>query len=279
MMKEETGYFSSADGTRIFYRAWNKNTDDCLIVVHGVGEHSGRYQDFADKLDDLPISVFGFDLRGHGHSEGDRMYVGSFNDFINDVYTYRKWIEEHYKKSRFILLGQSLGGLISTSTILKNQSVWKALILTSPFFGVYRNHGILSFLSAVLCSIFPKQIWNNPIQASYLSHDLNEVRKYKEDKLIQRCITGRLTYEMFRGCAFVYNHAKEISLPVLILASGDDRIVSLKATQFFYNRIVSNEKEMKVFEFCYHELLHEEERDEAIKFIGEFLSRKLIGKN
>jgi len=270
-MKEETGYFSSTDGTQIFYRAWNKNTENCLILVHGIGEHSGRYQDFAEKLDDLPISVFSFDLRGHGRSGGSRMYVNSFQDFVNDIYDYRKWIEGKYGKRKFILLGQSLGGLISVSVVLKNQSIWNALILMSPFFAVSRGQRVLSLLSGALNCLLPNVIWDNPIKPFYLSHDPDEVRKYKEDRLIQRLVTSRLAYEMFRACSSVYNQAKEIRLPVFILASGDDRIVSLKATQAFYHKIARSEKRLKVFESSYHELLHEKGRSETIELIRQFL--------
>ncbi len=273
-MKEETGYFSSGDGTRIFYRAWNKHTDACLIVVHGIGEHSGRYQDFAEKLEDIPISIFCLDLRGHGHSEGPRVYVNSFQNFIDDLEIFRSWIETRYKKQKFILLGQSLGGLISTSTVLKNQSVWTALILMSPFFAVFRRHRLLSFLASVLNCYLPKLVCDNPIKPAYLSHDAEEIKKYKDDRLIQRCITARLASEMFRACSFVYNQASEIRLPVLILASGDDRIVSLKATQNFYQRLGSEDKQIKIFQSSYHELLHERERDEAIGMIRNFVMKE-----
>lgn len=271
-MKEETGYFSSADGARIFYRAWNKNTEDCMIIVHGIGEHSGRYQDFAQKLDDLPISVFSLDLRGHGRSEGPRVDVKSFQDFVEDIYAYREWIRGTYKKRKFVLLGQSLGGLISVSAILRNHSIWSALILMSPFFAVFKAHGILNWFSLGLSCFLPSLVWKNPLQPAYLSHDAEEVRKYCEDKLIQRSITARLACEMFRQCSVVFHRAGEIRLPVLILASGDDRIVSLKATQAFYGKISSEAKTLKVFESSYHELLHERERDEAVELIRNFLN-------
>lgn len=271
-MKQETGYFSSIDGTRLFYRAWNKDTENCLIILHGIGEHSGRYQEFALSLEDVPFSVFSVDLRGHGQSEGKRVHVRSFQDFVDDLYAFRLWIETTFKKKTFVLLGQSLGGLIATSVVLRNQSVWRSLILMSPFFKIYQGHHLLGFLTGCMNQILPDYIWHNPIRAQYLSHDLEEVKKYLEDKMIQRAISTRLAHEMFQACTFVYNHAQEIKLPVLILAAGDDRIVSLKATQHFYNAISSQQKELKIFDSSYHELIHEKERAEAVTIIRDFLT-------
>ena len=273
-MKEETGYFSSFDGTKLFYRAWDKNSKDCLIIVHGIGEHSARYQDLASALNDLPISTFAFDSRGHGRSEGDRVFVESFRQFIDDVYSFRSFIESknHTSEKRsFFLMGQSLGGLIATSVVLENQLIWKGLILTSPFFAVATAHPLLMFAAILINICFPRKIWNNPIKPLYLSHESEEVKKYITDPLIQRKITGRLAFEMFQACSVASRHAKEISIPVLILASGDDRIVSLKATQRFYNKMVSPQKSMKIFDSCYHELLHEKERHEVIQMIKDFL--------
>lgn len=275
-MKEETGYFSSLDGLKLFYRAWNKSSDVCLIIVHGIGEHSGRYQDFAALMQDSPISIFCMDLRGHGRSEGPRVFVNSFREYISDLEVFQAFIANHYRKTKFILIGQSLGGLISTSTVLNNQSLWSALILMSPFFQVFGAHQMLSFLAIILNSVVPKLVWHNPVMPAHLSHDQEEVNKYKNDPMIQRCITARLAREMFRDCAFVYNHASEIRLPVLILASGDDRVVCLKATKNFYKRISSQDKQLKVFEGSYHELLHERERAEAVHLIKNFLVNYLL---
>src|SRR3989338_3706009 len=93
-MKEETGYFSSFDGTELFYRWWNKGVPDHLFLIHGFGEHSGRYLEFIHELEALPISIAIYDLRGHGRSKGERVYVKSFDELINDTDQFRSLIEQ-----------------------------------------------------------------------------------------------------------------------------------------------------------------------------------------
>ena len=272
MIKEETGYFSSFDGTGIFYRAWNKKSKHCLIIVHGIGEHSGRYYDLIHELIELPLSVYTFDLRGHGRSEGRRVYVDRFDDFIKDLIELRSFILKRNPGCSFSLLGQSLGGLISTSAVLYQQDLWKSLILLSPFLAVYLGHPFLSTIAAILNRYSPDYVVHNPIEPFSLTHVLEEIVKYKQDPDIQRRITGRLAHEMFLGCKRVQSRMGELVIPIFILAAGKDRIVSSKAAQNFYNRVSSADKRIEIFPNCYHEILHENEKWEAIQMIKTYLN-------
>ena len=274
-MSEETGYFSSFDGTKLFYRAWGKESISSLIIVHGFGEHSGRYHELVEALSKLPISIFAHDLRGHGHSEGERVFAGAFDDFTKDLYAFRTFIEDKKKGNSkdFVLLGQSFGGLIATAAALNDQAKWKALILLSPFFGVPRGYLVLETLSSFLSLIAPKTIWSNPIKPIFLTHDLEELERYKRDSLIQRRITMQLAREMFRGCSAINARAKEIVLPFLLLIGGSDRIVSVESAEMFLKRTSSESKEIQIFDGLYHELLHETARDKTISRIKDYLSR------
>ena len=272
-MKEETGYFSSFDGTKLFYRAWEKETPNAVILVHGFGEHSGRYREFIELLDSVPYSFFIHDLRGHGHSEGKRIYVDTFNDFIEDVYAFRGFIEQKRaaKIRRFVLMGQSLGGLIATSAVLKNQVAWSALILLSPFFAMPTLHRSAAWLAWFLNVFVPKIIWNNPIRPAYLTHDLEQLALYQGDTLIQRKITARLANEMFCACSAVKPRAKEITIPFFIFASGDDRIVSCLSSQNIFEKVSSPMKQFQIFKDFYHELIHERERSKPISAVKDCL--------
>ena len=273
-MKEETGYFSSFDGTKLFYRAWEKDASNAVIIIHGFGEHSGRYHELVSAFDSLPISIFTFDLRGHGRSEGERVCTETFENFVDDLYQYHAFLEARRAgaKRRFILLGQSLGGLIATASVLRKQDEWRALILLSPFFGIPLGHQFLHWLSELLSAVSPKTIWRNPIRPIFLTHDLEQLEQYRQDPLIQRRITLRMAREMFRGCASVWTHVHEITLPLLFLASGDDRIVSVKKSKEFFEQVASTKKEFQIFDGYYHELLHEVNREKPISVLKNFLN-------
>ncbi|MBI4372747.1 MAG: lysophospholipase [Candidatus Omnitrophica bacterium] len=276
-MKQETGYFSSFDGTKLFYRAWEQEGPNALLILHGMGEHSGRYQEAVEGLSELALSFYSYDARGHGRSEGDRMYINQFEDLVSDALSFRQWIEGRSTERRhFILMGQSLGGLVATCLALKHQSDWRALILLSPFFGATYAHPIYFWLTRFLNLIYPKLIWKNPIKPVFLSHDQKEVSLYKQDPLIQRRITSRMAHEMFKGCGETRCLGKELSLPLLLLAGGEDHIVSVEESKRFFESVGSSPKEMKIFPRCYHELLHEHERAEAIQMIKDFLRPHLV---
>ncbi len=276
-MKEETGYFLSFDNTKLFYRAWEKDTPHSLVIVHGFGEHSGRYRELIEVLSDLPLSIFTHDLRGHGHSEGERVFVQSFDYFVKDLYAFRTFIESKKRipTRRFILLGQSLGGLIATSAVLEDQTQWQALILLSPFFGVPYAHSLLRGLVFLVNLFAPRKIWKNPIHPVFLTHDSEETERFKRDSLVQRRITMHLTREMFRGCAVANAKASEISLPVLLLAGGTDHIVSVERSKEFFKKISSQDKKIQIFDDFYHELLHEKDRAQPVAILKDYIADRI----
>jgi alpha-beta hydrolase superfamily lysophospholipase len=247
------------------------------VIVHGFGEHSGRYEHLIKALESLSLSVFLFDLRGHGRSEGERVCIDSFGDLIKDVTHFRSFLESRKpgRYRNFILYGQSFGGLIATATVLEHQAAWHALILVSPFFRLPLGQGILSVLTSGLNRITPRQVWANPIKPIYLTHDLDELNKYKSDSLIQRRISIGLAHEMFRGGRLTEARAREITLPILVMAAGDDRIVSTPAVKRFFERVSSKEKVLHVFDGFYHELLHEAGRERPLEILKSFVSKHI----
>lgn len=272
-MQEQSGSFTSFDGTKLFWRAWPKDSSNILLIVHGFGEHSGRYNELVQTLDSLSISIYAFDLRGHGKSEGDRVFVERFEDYIEDIYRFRSFIETNLLKKPlpFILLGQSFGGLLAIAAALRNQAIWRALVVLSPFFAVSYGHQPLSWLANLLNRLAPRMIYNNPIKPVFLTHDFEELAKYKRDELIQRRITFRMAHELFRGSNDVSERAGELSLPILLLAAGEDHIVSLKKSKACFERFASPEKRMQIFDGCFHELLHERNRGETFAAIKHYL--------
>lgn len=279
-MREETGYFSSFDGVRLFYRLREKDTFHAFLIIHGFGEHSGRYQNLIEALETLPLSIFLFDLRGHGRSEGERVCIDSFDFFVKDVSHFRAFLEARRPDRRrdFILYGQSFGGLIASAAALENQNLWRALILVAPFFRLSLGHEILSFLTGCLNPFIPKQVWANPIKPVFLTHDLEELAQYQNDPLVQRRIGICLAHEMFRNGRLVEARAHEIRLPLLVMAAGDDKIVSTPRIRQFFENASSSQKELHIFNGFYHELFHEIGREKPLKILKEFVQKHISGR-
>ncbi len=273
-MKHEPNYFTSLNATRLFYNFWrNESSQTCLIIVHGFGEHSGRYQELVNALLDLKLNICTFDLRGHGRSEGKEVFVNQFCDFKNDLLGLRRLIQSTYSINQFILFGHSMGGLIALDAMLAEPLAWQRLMLSSPFLGIPFGEPLLRELSRILNLIVPGMVWDNPVPPIGLTHDKSELEVYSRDALIRRRITIRLAHEMFQACRSIRVRANEITKPLFVMSAGQDRVVSLKRTQELVQQVRTSDKEFHVFDGFYHEILHEVERKKVIQLFKSYLIR------
>ncbi len=281
MGRIESGYFTSFDGRKLFWRAALKEGDHRLLVVHGIGEHVDRYNEFVASLDELPVSIFLFDLRGHGKSEGPRVHVEHFEDFIEDLYHFRLWIAERYGPFQKlpVLFGHSLGGLIAARAALRDESSWQRLVLSSPFFRLYTNHGISELFARAMNYLAPRWSRRNPVPVEVLSHDPKEVEAYRADPLIFKQITIGMSVEIFKACHHIIEDAARLTLPLLMMGAGDDKIVSLEAENQFFSSVQSRIKILKIFDGFYHELFHEIGREKAFSFLREYFRAAFAEEN
>lgn len=273
-MKVKTGYFTSFDGLELFFRGWLKpESPTALILVHGFGEHSGRYEEFAESLHDLPCSILIHDLRGHGKSGGERVFVNDFDDFVLDLYEFRSFVLKNLtpQAPRFILFGHSLGGLIAVRSILKSQNEWQNLILSSPFFGLFGSNGIALFLLRLFNCVAPHLVVHNPVNPVFLTHDSDRVKEYTTDSMIQRKTTIRLSKEMLEAGEQTMGEAAKITIPLFVLTGSKERIVSPERIRQFYHSTKFSQRELQVFDGFYHELFQETGREQFFTAIKGYL--------
>ena len=271
-MSIEEGYFESRDGKRLFYR-FQRGTgpEKPVFILHGHGEHSGRYLKFFSRLAGHEYPVAAFDLRGCGRSDGPPVYVSSFQDYLNDLTDYRRFLEaKGWVRGPLQLLGHSLGGLIAVFWARQNPAEVSKLVLSSPLFGLPLS-GFLRALTHALNAVMPHYVIYNPVKPPFLTHDPEEVRKYKTDPLIRRRITVRLAHEMLKCISLLRQEALTFPFPVYVLMAGDDYVVDPEATKRLFHRLQAPRKELKVFEGLYHEIFNEKEQDKVFEIFRAYL--------
>ncbi|MFA5390061.1 MAG: lysophospholipase [Candidatus Omnitrophota bacterium] len=262
-------HFKSRDGTRIFYRFYPApGARHTVIMLHGYGEHSGRYEKFPGKMGCLSAQFAVMDFRGMGRSEGIRGHVGFFDDYLGDVTAF----VEHLRKShsipqKFILFGHSLGGLVGVLWAMKNPEPVKLLILSAPFLGL-RFSRIIRPLNCLIRVFAPGFIYRNPVRSRTLSHDPAEIAIHRKDPLILRHISTRLVGEIARCTETLRKqHILSVPFPVHMLVPGKERIVAPAASRRFFDRLVSPCKERTFFNGFFHEIFNEQDQQKAFNVL------------
>ena len=273
-MEIQEGLFWTQDCERLYYRFWPGDPEKSpVILIHGHGEHSGRYVKFYSYLKDLNCSVGTFDLRGCGLSSGEPAHVERFEDYLLDVTRFLNFLNTRYKlKSPVRLFGHSLGGLIATAWAHQNPEKVSKLILSCPLFGI-PHENMLKGLVSVLNRLVPGFVLSNPVNAPFLTHDPEELAKYKRDPLIRKKITVRLVYEMLRTIRFFLENQVTFLFPVTILMAEEDHVVSPRATQEFFSRVSAPQKDLETFPGFFHEIFNEKEQAKVFERLKFYLDR------
>ncbi len=274
MSSFQENHFRNSDGLNLFYRWYDAGRQaKTLVMLHGQGEHGGRYEKFLEPLKDLGISLAVLDFRGNGRSEGIDCYVDSFENHLEDVTQFAAHLKAtHGIPEQFMLYGNSMGGLVAVHWALRHGRHLKALILSSPCLGLNLHGWIVNF-NGLLNMWIPKYHYKNPIYPPYLTHDPDERKKYEADPLIRRKISVRLLHEML-----VYGnklkHLKHVELPcpLFILMAGIERVVDARQTERFFEKVKAPRKELAVFDNFYHEIFNELGQQEAFNTLKTYLS-------
>jgi alpha-beta hydrolase superfamily lysophospholipase len=262
-------YFKSRDGTKIFYRFYPApGSRHTVIMLHGYGEHSGRYEKFPGKMERLSAQFAVMDFRGMGRSEGARGDIGSFDDYIEDVTAFMEHLrKKHSIPPKFILFGHSFGGLVAIHWAMKNPEPVKMLILSAPFLGLRFSRFIHS-LNRLVLFLAPRFVYKNPVRSRALSHDPAEIAAYRKDPLILRYISARLIREIARQMETLRKQPiLSVPFPVHLLLVGEERIVDPGMVRRFFDRLVAPRKERTIFEGFFHELFNEREQQKAFNVL------------
>lgn len=255
-MNTTTGSLLAADGTRLFYREWPvAKPRAALVLVHGLGEHGGRYAHVATRLNSHDIAVRIADLRGHGRSDGPRGGLRHADDYLDDL----KLVLDDYALqlgTTPFLLGHSLGGLIAARFATGDYSPVRGLILASPALAL-RLSLFESMLFAFSSIFAPNLSIDNRIAVDGISHDPSVTVDAESDKLNHHQITPRLLGFMLNAIDRVREDAPRFTKPALLLVAGADPIVNAQGSRDFHDRLPEATRSLRWYDEAYHELFNE----------------------
>jgi lysophospholipase len=270
----EAGTLRAADGVRLEYRVWRAPHESAaLVLVHGLGEHGGRYAAFGEALAQRSISTWALDLRGHGRSGGRRGHLPSFDLLLQDTELFRREVEVHSGPAvPLFLLGHSMGGLITLRYLQEYAHRFCGAIIISPWLATAMPVPRWKrFAAGVLRRVSPALPIKHGMNSSHLSRDADAVRAYDADPLVHGSITPRAFAEISAAMDLVLERSEQLTLPLLFLLAGDDRIVDTGRTLAFTRALPGPDVSVDVYADHYHELLHEAERQRAYRQIGAWI--------
>ncbi|HCW75158.1 MAG TPA: alpha/beta hydrolase [Candidatus Marinimicrobia bacterium] len=267
-LKHEATMFDARDGARLFRQNWypEGKPKAVMVIVHGLAEHSTRYRHVAEFLCAHDIAVETFDLRGHGQSEGKRIYINRFSNYLDDLDQFLLEVRQRFPSGPLFLFGHSMGGAIATAFVLENQiKTLNGLLLSGAAVKVGEDiSAFLQAMSSVISAILPT-ISTITLDSSAISRDPAVVSHYDQDPLNFRGpIPARTGAELIKAQKQIQKHAGKLIIPTLIMHGTADRLADPNGSRILYEKALSSDKTLKLYDGFYHEILNDPEKQRVL---------------
>ena len=265
-----TGTIEGQDGLTLFYRIWNRDTvaGKDLFLVHGLGEHSGRYVHVGRHFAQAGYRTIAFDLRGHGRSGGKPVYINRYEELAADVQS----VVNHFGGNASFLFGHSTGGQLVLWAARHCKMNLAGVIASAPWLGLAQPPPLWQVIVARMLNIsLPGFRFPTHVDRANLSHDQAHLDSLEDLDLLHGFITVRFYFEAMRAAEQIVDKPV-IDVPVLLVQGGDDRVTSRDTVEAFYQRLKAPAKTLKIYPRLFHELHNETERREVMDFFGDWMT-------
>lgn len=272
-------YIEAKDGARLYRRSWGSGDRGFLLLVHGFGEHVGRYGFVVEALLQLGYRVEGLDCRGHGRSDGQRGHIQHFDQYLEDLDTWmHQIISEIPVEKPLFLLGHSQGGHIVLRYCLKHpHAPLSGVITSSPFLGLALEVHPAQLVAARMMSRFwPSFSQATPLDEGDLTHNEEVVTHTRRDPMYIRSASARWYTETKNAQADTMYRAPSFRFPLLMQQAGEDRIVDKLTAQRFFERSSSTDRCRMEYPGCLHEIYNEtpDRRGPVLEDLGDWLQER-----
>ena len=264
---------STDDGLHLFTRSWPSSSPRAVVaLVHGYAEHSGRYDHVAHSFTEQGATVHAYDQRGHGHSDGRRAYVASFERYLGDLDRFLDHVRAQTPDVPLFLFGHSMGGLVVLKYVLDRNPSPRGLLLSAP--AIQINPDLAPLVRRIAQFIgrwFPTLPTTRSPQGA-ISRDPDVVAEAQNDPLnYHGRVLARTGAEMLRAGRDVQTNLSALDDPFLVIHGTADRLATPSWSQRLYEQAVSDDKTIHLYEGLYHETFNEPEQDEVLHDLGTWL--------
>ncbi len=269
----DTFQWQAADGESMHGRVWktDRKTKGTVCLVHGLGEHIGRYGHVAKTINEAGWDVAGFDHRGHGQSGGRRGVIPSYGSLLDDVRLFMVRQRQGAHQQPVVLYGHSMGGNLVLNYLLQQPQAdlpHKAVV-TSPALHLpipNAQQAIMPWAAKLL----PHVTIKNGIPASKLSRDPAVVKAYNEDPLVHDRISFLLAHGLVQFGSYAIQRGAQIPVPTLLLHGRDDAVCLISGSEAL--AASSTNVSLKAFDAGFHELHNDDDKEEVLRTVAQWIN-------
>ena len=246
-----------------------------VLIVHGLGEHAGRYGHVAAQLRDWGFAVRAYDHQGHGQSGGARGRLHSPDGLLQDLDTVldHTLAQDGAARRPLVLLGHSMGGLLVARAADRSRHKVDAVVMSSPAFGIHAS-GVQKFLLQWMPRLLPQLTLANGLNPRFVARDPEVVQAYQADPLVHNRISAGLGGWIYREGPKVLAQAEQWDTPALLVYAGADRLVDPAACDLFAARAPVDLVSAQRFEPMYHEVFNDPEREQVFALLRRWLDAR-----
>ncbi len=279
MVQHTASTLTASDGHKLFTQSWQPDqiTPDhpvrgTIILQHGVGEHSGRYDHVGRYFAERGYSVHAMDSRGHGRSaNGDMGYFARLNTLVEEL---KQFIESVNQVKPLFLIGHSMGGLIALCYAIRYGESLTGLVVSGA--ALDSGESVPAFakgIARVLGQLAPR-MGIMSLDGSTISRDPKVLQAAEIDPLIYHGkMRARVGAELLINSTFAKANLGRVQIPILILHGGADRLVSPSSSHFAHAHVGSADKTLKIYDGLYHEVFNEPEREVVLEDVATWLAQ------
>ena len=269
--------WTDRQGLKFYSKGWepDKKPKAVVALLHGLGEHIGRYAHVGEAFSNAGYAVMGFDLRGHGKSGGLRGHLPSVEAYMRDIDLLLEHVRARYPGLPVFLYGHSLGAILALTYGLRRKPDLKGVIASAPgMHTALEKQPMKVMLAKVLGSLAPTVLMHSGLDPAVLSHDPQVEKDYIGDPLVHDKVSLGFGKRMLESNRWTLQHASEFALPLLLMHGMDDQL-NLPSSSTEFAESLNGKAQLVLWDHLYHELHNEPEKAQVFSTAIDWMDERL----